>query len=102
MIHRGKLVKEITMEEIAEMDTAYIGLVVEDTKRAAYVLAEKLHLSNFRIIGSSKIRIYERGITTQKVSKELMLNDVGIISIGEHTETLEDYFLKMTAEVEKG
>ena len=101
VIHHGKMMKEISMKEIAETNTAYIELAVEDTKKAAYVLAEKMQLSNFKIVNDSGIRIYEQGVTTQKISKELMANDVEIASISQHTETLEDYFLKITSEVGK-
>lgn len=101
VIHHGKMMKEISMKEIAETNTAYIELAVEDTKKAAYVLAEKMQLSNFKIVNDSGIRIYELGVTTQKISRELMANDVEIASISQHTETLEDYFLKITSEVGK-
>ena len=101
VIHHGKMMKEISMKEIAETNTAYIELAVEDTKKAAYVLAEKMQLSNFKIVNDSGIRIYEQGVTTQKISRELMANDVEIASISQHTENLEDYFLKVTSEVGK-
>ena len=101
VIHHGKMMKEISMKEIAETNTAYIELAVEDTKKAAYVLAEKMQLSNFKIVNDLGIRIYEQGVTTQKISRELMANDVEIASISQHTETLEDYFLKITSEVGK-
>ena len=101
VIHHGKMMKEISMKEIAETNTAYIELAVEYTKIAAYVLAEKMQLSNFKIVNDSGIRIYEQGVTTQKISRELMANDVEIASISQHTETLEDYFLKITSEVGK-
>lgn len=101
VIHHGKMMKEISMKEIAETNTAYIELAVEDTKKAAYVLAEKMQLSNFKIVNDSGIRIYEQGVTTQKISRELMANDVEIASISQHTEALEDYFLKITSEVGK-
>ncbi len=101
VIHHGKMMKEISMKEIAETNTAYIELAVENTKKAAYVLAEKMQLSNFKIVNDSQIRIYEQGVTTQKISKELMANDVEIASISQHTENLEDYFLKITSEVGK-
>ena len=101
VIHHGKMMKEISMKEIAETNTAYIELAVEDTKKAAYVLAEKMQLSNFKIVNDSGIRIYEQGVTTQKISRELMANDVEIASISQHTENLEDYFLKITSEVGK-
>lgn len=101
VIHHGKMMKEISMKEIAETNTAYIELAVEDTKKAAYALAEKMQLSNFKIVNDSGIRIYEQGVTTQKISRELMANDVEIASISQHTENLEDYFLKVTSEVGK-
>lgn len=101
VINHGRMMKEISMKEISEMNTAYIELAVTDTQKAAYVLAEKMELNNFKIINDSKIRIYEVNVTTQKISKELMLNGVEITSINKHTETLEDYFLKMTEEVGK-
>ena len=101
VIHHGKMMKELSMKEIAETNTAYIELAVEDTKKAAYVLAEKTQLRNFKIVNNSRIRIYEQGVTTQKISRELMVNDVEIASISQHTETLEDYFLKITSEVGK-
>lgn len=101
VINHGRMMKEISMKEISEMNTAYIELAVTDTQKAAYVLAEKMELNNFKIINDSKIRIYEINVTTQKISKELMLSGVEITSINKHTETLEDYFLKMTAEVGK-
>ena len=40
-------------------------------------------------------------VSTQDLSKTLALNDVEVISLGKKAETLEDYFLKMTGEVEK-
>lgn len=101
VIHHGNMMKEISMKEIAETNTAYIALAVEDTKKAAYVLAEKMQLSNFKIVNDSGIRIYEKGVTTQKISRELMANDVEIASISQHAENLEDYFLKITSEVGK-
>lgn len=101
VIDHGKMMKEISMKEIFEKNTSYIELMVTDIKRAAYVLTDKLGLNNFKIVDDSKIRIYEVNVTTQKISKELMLNDIDIISISVHTETLEDYFLKLTTEVGK-
>lgn len=100
VIHHGKMVKELSMKKIMEMNKAYVELATEDTRRAAYVLADKMQLSNFKIMDDSKIRIYESGVTTQEISKELIANGVSLASISQHTENLEDYFLKMTGEAQ--
>lgn len=98
LISHGKMIKEISMKEITETNSAYIELTAEDTKRASYALTERLHLNNFKIMDDSKIRIYEKGITAKTVIRELAAEQVEIASISQHTETLEDYFLKMTSE----
>lgn len=101
VINHGKMMKEISMKEIEEMNLAYIELSVLNTKKAAYVLTEKLELTNFKIVEDGKIRIYDNHVSTQEMSKILALNEVEVVAIGKQTETLEDYFLKLTAEVKK-
>lgn len=100
IISHGDMIKEISMKEISEMNTAYIELNVPDTKRAAYVLADKLRLDNFKIIDMYHIRIYDSRITTNDISKALAENGVEIGGIGKKAESLEDYFLKLTQEGE--
>ncbi len=99
IIHHGKLIREIPMNEISEMNTAYIELSVGNTQKAAYILSEKLNLHNFKIVDDSKIRIYEVSAATQTISKELLSNGVEMMSITKHAESLEEYFLKLTTEV---
>lgn len=98
IIHHGQMMKEISMKEISEINTAYIELSVENATRAAYVLADKLETNNFKVMDGHNIRIYDDRITTADLSKALSLHDVGINSIGRQAESLEDYFLKLTGE----
>lgn len=98
VICAGELVKEITMKEIEEMSLAYIELSVSDIRKAAYILGETCALANFRIFGEDKIRVYDQSAATKDLAKALALNDVEVTSIGKKTETLEDYFLKLTGE----
>lgn len=100
IIHHGKMMKEIRMQDIEGNEPFnYVELSVTDEKLAAYVLTEKLGLQNFKILDSGKIRIYDHAASTQQLTKILALNDVEVVSIGKKSETLEDYFLKLTGEV---
>ena len=96
ILSRGKLIREISMQEILEMNTAFIELSVENTQKAAYVLSDRMKLNQFKIMDDSRIRIYELSAAARNISRELLLNGVEIISITRHTESLEDYFLKLT------
>lgn len=98
VIHHGSMMQEISMQEISEMNTEYIELAVEDVKRAAYVLTEMLQVHNFKVFDTHDIRIYDAKITTGELSKGLAVNNVEIRAIGKKSESLEDYFLKLTEE----
>lgn len=99
ILHRGRMMKEIRMKDIEEMNLNYVELSITDEKRAAYVLSDKLGISNFKIFDSGKIRIYDPSASPQQLTKTLALNDVEVVGIGKKSETLEDYFLKLTGEV---
>lgn len=98
LIHQGRMIKEIGMKEIEKMSLAYIELSVQRPKQAAYVLSEKLGLANFRIDGDGQIRIYDSHISSQELLKAFTSNEVEVTALGKKSETLEDYFLKMTGE----
>ncbi len=96
IIHQGRMKKEIGLKEIEEMSLAYIELAVENPERAAYVLADKLGLVNFKVIDGGVIRIYDNRVTTEQIVKAYASNEVAVTSLGRKAETLEDYFLKLT------
>ena len=99
VINHGVLMKETSMKEISESSLLYIELCVINIKKASYVLADKLGIDNFKIMEDGKIRIYDQKVSVQELSKVLAINDVEITAVNKKTESLEDYFLKMTAEV---
>lgn len=96
IIHQGRIKKEIGLKEIEEMSLAYIELSVQNPERAAYVLADKLGLTNFKVMEDGMIRIYDDRVTTEEMAKMLASNEVSVTSLGRKAETLEDYFLKLT------
>lgn len=97
IIHHGRLIREIAMEEIDRMNLAYIETEVSDIRRACAVLADQMGASNFRIAEGGVIRVYDPQITPQELAKTFALQDVEILSLGRKAESLEDYFLKMTS-----
>lgn len=98
IIHRGRMKKEIGLKKIEDMSLAYIELSVQNPERAAYVLADKLGLTNFKVMEGGLFRIYDGRVTTEKIAKALALHEVAVVSLGRKAETLEDYFLKLTTE----
>ena len=81
---------------ITERSLAYIELNVVDTRKASYVLSDKIGIDNFKIVEDRIIRIYDGNISVQELSKALALHDVEMTAIGTKSESLEEYFLKLT------
>lgn len=101
IINKGQMKKEISMEKISEMNTAYIEVAVENSRKAAYVLSDQLELSNFKVMDEHNIRIYDPQADANDISKAFIKNEIDIRSIGKKAESLEDYFLKLTEEETK-
>ncbi|MDM5156714.1 ABC transporter ATP-binding protein [Bacillus sp. DX1.1] len=95
VIQNGKLIKEVSMKSINGKQTEYIEISTPDVKRAAYILENKLRITNYKIISESMIRIYEMTATQQEISKTLIMNDVAIESINKKHSSLEEYFLNL-------
>lgn len=95
VISEGRLVEEVSMENIKKKNTNYIEICTNNSKKAALVLEDYLNISNYKIIDQSIIRIYETHISQNEVSKSLILQDVSINSINVKNHSLEDYFLNL-------
>lgn len=95
VIQNGKLIKEVSMNSINGKQTEYIEIHVQDVKRAAYVLENKLRITNYKILSENIIRVYEMTETQQAISKALIMNDVEIESINKKHSSLEEYFLNL-------
>lgn len=99
IICQGSMMQELALGDIQARDLAYIQLTVADPRRAAAVLAGTLGLENFKVMDGGEIRVYDQEASPQAISKALALQGVELSAVGRHSETLEDYFLKLTGEV---
>lgn len=98
VLNHGRLIKEISMQDISDMNLSYIELTVDNTSKASYILADKMKINNFKITGNNTIRVYENKVSPQDISRTLSMNDVSIEALGRKSESLEDFFLKLTEE----
>lgn len=97
-IREGRLLQERTMEEIKRDNLGYIEVHSPEIKSASYFLAEKLRTDRFRVMDERRIFIYEKQISVPELSRMFAERGIPIEFIGQKTETLEDYFLKMTGD----
>ncbi|MBG9735230.1 ABC transporter ATP-binding protein [Paenibacillus alvei] len=95
VINHGVLLEEVSMERVRAQQSEFIEVVTDHANKAAYVLEETMHVSNFRIIDNRLIRIYQRGVSQQDITKAFVMNDVSVESVHKKHHSLEDYFMKL-------
>ncbi len=99
-IDKGRVLKEVTKQELDLECSRCIVLKTDDTKKAATILESKLNITDYKVIDSGEIRIYDESAKPEQLNKVLVLNDVSISGIGESGVSLEDYFKQLVGEVQ--
>lgn len=97
ILHHGKLLAELPIEEIHKRQTEYLNLQVDNVAHTAALL-EKMGITNFSVLDKEFIRIYDSSVSGKALSKILIENGIGLESLGRNHDTLEDYFFQLTEE----
>ena len=95
VINNGRLIDEISMDNVNLSQTDYIEVIVDNGKKAAFILANNLNLTNFKLVDDRCIRIYETNVSQKTISKTLIDHDIDIEAINRKKSSLEDYFMKL-------
>ena len=91
-IEKGKVLKEITKEEL-DLECMRCHVVkTDDVKRAAAVIEQQFGVTDYKVIDSEEIRIYDAKIISSEINKTLIQNGVSVSGIFETGISLEDYF----------
>lgn len=91
-IEQGKIMKEITKDELDIECMRCIALKTADTKRTAAVIESKLGISDYKVIDKNELRIYDDTVSPEVINKTLVTEDIGVSEICEKGISLEDYF----------
>lgn len=100
-IDKGKVLKEVTKQELDLECSRCLVVKTDDTKKAATVLESSLHITNYKVIDNGEIRIYEEHTKPDAVSRTLVQEDVRLLGLYESGVSLEDYFKQLIGEESK-
>ena len=100
IIDNGKVLKEVTKQELDLECSRCIVLNTNDTKRAATLIENKLNISDYKVIDSGEIRIYDESAKPDEIGRTLIQNDVTVSGIFESGVSLEDYFKQLVGEAQ--
>ncbi len=100
IIKEGVLLEEISMDKIHNYNTEYIELEINNIEKASYLIESNLHLTKLKVMSNNILRVYENNIKNSDISKTLIENNIELESISRKKNTLEEYFFRITKEVE--
>lgn len=95
IIHEGKLLEEVTIEELRNRNRKYLEFQVSNNKKATLLIEQKLNLYNYEVREEGIIRIYSHLEQQGKINKMFVENNIEVTRITMNKENLEDYFTKL-------
>lgn len=98
-IDKGKVLKEVTKQELDLECSRCLVVKTDNTKKTATILESKLNITDYKVVDSGEIRIYDKSAKPDVLNKVLIQNDVSISGIYESGVSLEDYFKQLVGEV---
>lgn len=94
IISHGKLVENLSREELLVKCRGHIALRTDDINKTAAVLEDKLSIADYKVIHGEKIHIFEKLGEIHHISKTLADSGLVITRLNEEGQNLEDYYLE--------
>ena len=98
-IDKGKVLKEVTKQELDLECSRCLVVKTDDIKKAATILESKLNITDYKVTDMSEIRIYQENVSPKELNRTLIQNGIDVDGISESGVSLEDYFKQLVEEV---
>ncbi len=98
MITGGRLVENLSREQLLAKCRGRIALRTDSIEGTAAVLEEKLSIHDYKVIHGDEIHIYERLDEVTKISKTITDSGFIITRLAEEGQNLEEYYLEKVGE----
>ncbi|MFB5677189.1 ABC transporter ATP-binding protein [Paenibacillus terreus] len=95
IIHGGKLLEELTMDELRSMNRKYVELQVSDDNRAVLLLEEHLGITDYEVQDGGVIRVYSHLDRISEINRELVRQGIDVMKLALSEDKLEEYFAKL-------
>ncbi len=92
-LEKGKLLEEITAQELQEKCRVCLRLEVDDAAKASVVLHLRLGTDSFKVLPDNTVELYEYLDRPQAVSQAMAEEGVSLLGMERQGSDLEAYFL---------
>lgn len=94
IINKGKLIQELSREELENKCKDYVEIKVDDTSKACPII-DNMNIVNYQVIDNNTICLYEMLDRIEEINIALVKADVSVKSLNVVQEKLENYFLNL-------
>lgn len=94
-IEGGKLVKQISSENLAKECNRYIELKVDNVEAMAALLETKLNCISYKVTPDNTIQIFDYQEQPNKISELAVGSGIGLLSLMTKEISLENYFIQL-------
>ncbi len=94
-IDKGKLIKQLSAEDLSKECNKYIELKVDNVERMTALLETKLNCHSYKLTPDYAIHIYEYLDQPKKISELAVTNGIGLQSLMVKEINLENYFIQL-------
>ena len=98
IIRDGKLVEELSHEELLQKTHTRLALQTDDVARTATILEDNLKLHDYKITHENEIFIYEQLDDLKRISKTVTEHGLIITRFNLEGESLEEYYIGKVGE----
>ena len=101
IIHHGRLVKEITQEQLREECKRALAVTVDNTAKAAAILETVLNIRDYKQVSENELRVYEYLDNPSEITFRLSNGGVRVASLLEVGDSLEDFYANIVGGEQK-
>ena len=94
-LSHGKLLEEISSEDLLKKCNAYLDIRVENTEAMCLVLEKELNYLNFKVYPDHHIHLYEGLEDGERICELAVSNRVGLSGIERRVVNLENYYMNI-------
>lgn len=93
MMHEGKIIEQMTQQELQDKCRRHLALQVDDLSRTLPIIEQQLHFAHYIVMPDGTLKLYEGLEDLNRIFTCLADNQIQILSVTMVEDSLENYFV---------
>lgn len=99
-LDKGRLVEELSANELEEKCKSFLEIKVTNAKKLCALLEEKLGYKDYKVLPGEIIQLFDDNRVPERISELAISNKIGLTGLEEKSINLENYYMSLIGVVE--